>query len=107
MLASGPDRCTAQISGADALRLGIVSGATVRVRSRTGSLDIPAEVTDDLMPGVISIPHGWAHANSNVLADESLVEPLTGTAVLNGIPVSVEPLGDEVEQRGVLVEGGA
>ena len=59
------------------------------VTSRTGSLDIAAEVTDDLMPGVVSIPHGWARANSNVLADEDLLEPLTGTAVLNGIPVTV------------------
>jgi hypothetical protein len=55
----------------------------------------------------VSIPHGWEHANSNVLADEQLVEPLTGTAVLNGIPVTVTALGDEVEERGVLVERGA
>ena len=88
-LAKGPDRCTAMLSPTDAERLEIQDGATIRVRSRTGEITIAAEVTDDLMPGVISIPHGWARANSNVLADEDLVEPLTGTAVLNGIPVEV------------------
>ena len=107
LLASGPDRCTAQLSPADATRLGILHGQRVRVSARTGAIELPAEVTDDVMPGVVSIPHGWEHANSNVLADERLVEPLTGTAVLNGIPVEVAPLGDQVEERGVLVEGGA
>ena len=61
-------------------------------------------MTDAIMPGVVSIPHGWGHdadgvrmsvasahagVNSNVLADESQVEPLSGNAVLNGIPVEV------------------
>ncbi|MEA2436545.1 MAG: hypothetical protein QOF65_1101, partial [Thermoleophilaceae bacterium] len=67
----------------------------------------PVEVTDAIMPGVVSIPHGWGHnapgsrmrvaaahagVNSNLLADESLVEPLSGNAVLNGIPVEVSPV---------------
>jgi hypothetical protein len=58
------------------------------------------------MPGVVSIPHGWGHdlpgvslavagehagANSNELVDELVVEPLSATAVLNGIPVELEP----------------
>jgi anaerobic selenocysteine-containing dehydrogenase len=107
LLASGPDRCTAQLSPADAARLGVEDGSQVRVSARTGAIELPAEVTEDVMPGVVSIPHGWEHANSNVLSDERLVEPLTGTAVLNGIPVEVAPLGDQVEEGGVLVEGGA
>ena len=64
------------------------------------------ELTDEMMPGVVSIPHGWGHAapgaqlgvasehagvNSNLLADETLVEPLSGNAILNGIPVEVVP----------------
>jgi anaerobic selenocysteine-containing dehydrogenase len=64
----------------------------------------PVEVTDAIMPGVVSIPHGWGHGapgsrmavaashpgvNSNLLADETLFEPLSGNAVLNGIPVEV------------------
>ena len=96
LLASGPDRCTAQLSSADAARLGIATGQRVRVSARTGAIELPAEVTDDVMPGVVSIPHGWEHANSNVLADERLVEPLTGTAVLNGIPVEVAPVAAAV-----------
>jgi anaerobic selenocysteine-containing dehydrogenase len=77
------------------------------VTSNTGSIDIVVEVTDAVMPGVISIPHGWGHdepgaqlsvaaehagANSNVLADETLIDPLSGNAVLNGIPVEVVPV---------------
>jgi anaerobic selenocysteine-containing dehydrogenase len=88
-LAGGPDRCTALLNPADAARLGVADGAPVRVAARTGAIELPAEVCDDLMPGVVSIPHGWEHANSNVLADEELVEPLTGTAILNGIPVEL------------------
>ena len=91
MLASGPDRCTAQLHPDDAARLGVADGETVRVSGRAGAIELPAEVSEDVMPGVVSIPHGWEHANSNVLADEQLVEPLTGTAVLNGIPVTVAP----------------
>ncbi|HEX2087247.1 MAG TPA: molybdopterin dinucleotide binding domain-containing protein, partial [Solirubrobacteraceae bacterium] len=107
LLARGPDRCTAQVNPADAARLGVADGEPVRVSARTGAIELPAEVTEDVMPGVVSIPHGWEHANSNVLADEHLVEPLTGTAVLNGIPVEVAPLRDQVEEGGVLVERGA
>ena len=65
---------------------------------------MPVEVTDGIMPGVVSIPHGWGHdlpgaqmavaeahagVNSNLLADEELLDPLSGNAVLNGIPVTV------------------
>jgi anaerobic selenocysteine-containing dehydrogenase len=107
LLASGPNRLTAQLNPADASRLGVGDGAQVRVSARTGAIELTAELTEDVMPGVVSIPHGWEQANSNVLSDERLVEPLTGTAVLNGIPVEVAPLGHQVEERGVLVEGGA
>jgi anaerobic selenocysteine-containing dehydrogenase len=68
-------------------------------------VDVPVEVTDAIMPGVVSIPHGWGHAadgvrlqiaaahagvNSNRLADELALDPLSGNAVLCGIPVTVE-----------------
>ncbi len=87
-----------------AARAGATAAARV-VRSAPGSIEAPVEVTDEIMPGVVSIPHGWGHdadgvrmgvasahagVNSNVLADESQVEPLSGNAVLNGIPVEVE-----------------
>jgi anaerobic selenocysteine-containing dehydrogenase len=105
-LVRGKERCTALVHPADAERLGLVDGEEAVVRSRAGEIVVPVEVTDDVMPGVVSIPHGWGHdlpgvslgvagehagTNSNVLADELLLEPLSGTAVLNGIPVELEP----------------
>jgi anaerobic selenocysteine-containing dehydrogenase len=106
MLVRGKERCTAMVHPDDAERLGLVDGEQAVVRSRAGEIVVPVEVTDDVMPGVVSIPHGWGHdlpgvglsvagehagRNSNVLADELVLEPLSGTAVLNGIPVELEP----------------
>jgi len=103
-LVKGKDRCTAWMHPADADRLGISDGAPVRVTSRTGEVQIAVEVTPDIMPGVVSIPHGWGHdvdgvrlavaaahagVNSNILADEMLLDPLSGNVVFNGIPVEV------------------
>jgi anaerobic selenocysteine-containing dehydrogenase len=71
----------------------------------------PVEVTDTVMPGVCSLPHGWGHdvpgttqrvasshpgTNSNVVADELLVDALSGNAVLNGIPVELAPVREPV-----------
>ncbi|HEU4977966.1 MAG TPA: molybdopterin-dependent oxidoreductase [Solirubrobacteraceae bacterium] len=107
MLVRGKERCTAWVHPDDAGRLGLADGELACVSSRAGSIELPVEVTDDVMPGVVSIPHGWGHgtpgaalrvaarhagANSNVLADETLVEPLSGTAMLNGIPVELAPV---------------
>jgi anaerobic selenocysteine-containing dehydrogenase len=106
-LVSGPVRCTAHVHPDDAARLGIADGDPVRVTSRVGAIEIPAEVTDAVMPGVVSVPHGWGHdtdgaalgvarehagSNSNVLTDGDELEPLSGTAVLNGIPVELAPV---------------
>ena len=106
-LVKGKDSCTLHIHPDDAERLGLGDGEVALVRSAAGSVEAPVEVTDGIMPGVVSIPHGWGHdadgvrmrvasthagVNSNVLADESQVEPLSGNAVLNGIPVDVAPL---------------
>jgi len=105
MLVSGPDRCTLQMNPVDAGRLQLNTGDQARVTSRSGSVVAPVEVTEDIAQGVVSLPHGWGHdgpglrlatavehagVNSNVLTDELVVEPLSGNAVLNGIPVSVE-----------------
>ena len=104
VLVKGKPRCTLQIHPDDAARLGVVDGGSAKVASRTGALVAPVEVTDAVMPGVVSLPHGWGHdlpgvrnqvaranpgVNSNVLADEDLFDPLSGNAVLNGIPVEV------------------
>jgi anaerobic selenocysteine-containing dehydrogenase len=106
-LVSGPDRCTAHVHPDDAARLGLEDGAEARVSGRVGAVTVPVEVTDAIMPGVVSIPHGWGHdadgvelsvarehagTNSNELADETLVDPLSGNAVLNGIPVELTPV---------------
>jgi anaerobic selenocysteine-containing dehydrogenase len=106
-LVKGKDSCTMHVHPDDAERLGLADGALAHVRSRVGEIDAPVEVTDAIMPGVVSIPHGWGHSapgarmgvaaahagvNSNVLADELEIEPLSGNAVLNGIPVEVAPV---------------
>jgi anaerobic selenocysteine-containing dehydrogenase len=74
------------------------------VTGPAGKLVVPVEVTDAIRPGVVSLPHGWGHTapgtrltvaaaqpgvNVNSLLDSSLIEPLSGTAVLNGVPVEV------------------
>jgi anaerobic selenocysteine-containing dehydrogenase len=79
----------------------------VVVTSGRGSIEVPVEVTDGIMAGVVSIPHGWGHddpeaqcevaaahpgANSNILADELAVDVPSGNAVLNGIPVELAPV---------------
>jgi anaerobic selenocysteine-containing dehydrogenase len=105
-LVKGKDRCTMHVNPHDAERLGLVDGAQARLTSDTGTIEAPVEVTDAIRAGVVSIPHGWGHdapgvrldvardhagVNSNVLADTSLIDPLSGNAVLNGIPVEVQP----------------
>ena len=107
ILVKGKPRCTLQIHPDDAARAGVADGEIARVRSRVGMVELAAEVTDGIMSGVVSIPHGWGHdmkgvdmevaerysgVNSNVLTDGELMDPLSGNSVLNGIPVTVEAL---------------
>jgi anaerobic selenocysteine-containing dehydrogenase len=104
VLVKGKERCTMHVHPDDAARLGLADGASASVRSRVGEVEVPVEVTDAIMPGVVSIPHGWGHdapgarlsvaatkpgTNSNLLADEDMVEAVSGNAILNGIPVEV------------------
>ncbi len=111
MLVRGPERCTLHVHPDDAARLGLEDGEPARVSGRTGAISLPVEVTDGVMPGVVSIPHGWGHdadgarlsvaaghagANSNALADDELVDAVSGNAVLNGIPVEVAPVREPV-----------
>ncbi|MEM8747731.1 MAG: molybdopterin-dependent oxidoreductase [Actinomycetota bacterium] len=106
VLVKGRPRCTLQVHPDDADDLGLADGAPARITSRVGSVVAPVEVTDDIRPGVVSLPHGWGHdlpgtqmrvaaehagVNSNVLADDEAMDPLSGTAVLNGIPVQLAP----------------
>jgi anaerobic selenocysteine-containing dehydrogenase len=104
VLMKGQHRCTMLLHPDDAAGLGLADGDVAVVTSRAGEVTVPVELTDGIVPGVVSIPHGWGHAgpdvklrvanehagvNSNVLADEELVDPISGNAVLNGIPVKV------------------
>ena len=107
ILVKGKPRCTLQVHPDDAARLGLRAGGQVRVASRSGALHAPVEVTDSVMPGVVSLPHGWGHdvdgtslgvasdhagVNTNVLADADAFDPLSGNAALNGIPVELTPV---------------
>src|SRR3954453_6045835 len=60
-LVKGKDRCTLQVHPADAARLGLADGGRAVVSSASGRIEAPVEVTDGIMPGVVSIPHGWGH----------------------------------------------
>ena len=101
-LAGGTNRCTLQIHPDDAAALGITDLAVVT--GPAGKLEVPVEITDAIRPGVVSLPHGWGHTepgtrmavaatqpgvNVNALLDSSLLEPLSGTAVLSGVPVEL------------------
>ncbi len=108
VLARGRDRCTLRIHPEDARARGIVHGARARVRSRVGEIVVPVEVSDEMMPGVVCLPHGFGHggagtrltvasglqagASFNDLADEQALDAISGNAVLNGIPVEAMPL---------------
>ena len=104
-LAKGPDRCTAMIHPDDAAARGIATGDQVRVSSRVGAVQLAAEVSEDVMPGVISIPHGFGQdkpgtrlsvaakrpgVSLNDLTDPAAMDPISGNAVLNGTPVTLE-----------------
>jgi anaerobic selenocysteine-containing dehydrogenase len=90
---------------ADAAYRQLTSGENVLVQSRVGSVVLPVEVSDEMMPGVVSIPHGWGHdrpgnkmgvaqrhpgASINDVTDNQAIDALCGTAAFNGTPVTVE-----------------
>ena len=107
VLAKGAYRCTALVHPADAARLGLADGASARVRNGPRSIEVQVELSEDMMVGVVSLPHGWGHdlpgtrmgvaaerpgVNLNALLDEQLRDPLSGNAVLSGIAVTMEPV---------------
>lgn len=104
VLTKGNVSCTLQMHPVDADHLGIAHGGLAHVASHVGELVVPVEVTEDIRQGVVSLPHGWGHnvagtklkvaaekagVNSNVLSDHEALDPLSGTSVLNAIPVRV------------------
>lgn len=106
-LVSGRNRCSMWIHPDDAERMSVANGAGAQVRSRVGEIEVVIEVTEDVMPGVVSLPHGWGHGlagsrmktaaahpgvNSNRLTDGQALDLPSGTVALNAIPVSIHPL---------------
>ncbi len=106
VLVKGKDRCTLLIHPDDAARCGVIDGALAAVSSEAGSIEVPVEVSDEMMPGVVSLPHGWGHnvdgvrlsvakefagVNSNLIAPGHLVDEISGNAIVNGFPVEVAP----------------
>jgi len=107
-LVRGRDRCTLLVHPDDARPRSLADGALARVTSEAGTILVPVRVSDEMMPGVVSLPHGWGHdkdgirldvarrhagVNSNILSPGRLVDPLSNNAVVNGIEVEVAPAG--------------
>lgn len=103
-LVKGPDRCTVLMHPDDAAARNLTTGSRATITTRTGAIDLPVEVTPDIMAGVISIPHGWGHnrkdarlhiaaahpgASLNDITDDSAFDTLSGTSALTGLPVEV------------------
>ena len=107
ILAKGPFRCTAQVHPADARRLGLRDGGKARITSGNRAIEAQVELCEQMMPGVVSLPHGWGHdlpgarltlaagrpgANLNALFDDAWRDPLSGNSVLSGVPIEMSPL---------------
>ncbi|MFE2158278.1 molybdopterin oxidoreductase family protein [Streptomyces lydicus] len=106
-LMGGSNRCTLHVHPEDAARLGLTDGEPARLKGDGGEVEVPVEITDTVRPGVVSLPHGWGHdrpgtrlgvaaadpgVNVNQLNAGRLLDPLSGTAVLNGLPILLTPV---------------
>jgi anaerobic selenocysteine-containing dehydrogenase len=106
-LVKGREACTLLMHPADATARGLATGTSVRLRSRVGEVTVSLEVSDEMAPGVVSLPHGWGHARQGVelrvareragasindVTDEARVDALSGNAAFSGTPVVVEPV---------------
>jgi len=106
-LAAGKFRGALLVHPTDAARTGVTDGGRARVSRGGRSIEVDVAVTDEVMPGVCSLPHGWGHdqpgtrlsvasqrpgANMNAILDDSLRDPLSGNAVLGGVAVDLAPL---------------
>ncbi len=106
-LAKGAYRCTALVHPLDAARLGLTDGGLAAIRNGAREIVAQLEYSEDMMPGVVSLPHGWGHdlpdtrmalagarpgVNLNALLDENLRDPLSGNAVLSGVPIEMRAL---------------
>jgi anaerobic selenocysteine-containing dehydrogenase len=111
VLAKGAAQCTALVNPADAARLGLEDGGRARIAHDGRMIEAEVEISDEMMPGVISLPHGWGHdqpgsqlkvaaanpgGNLNALMDENRRDPLSGNAVLSGVEVEMTPVAARV-----------
>ncbi len=101
-LVKGPNRCTLLMHPSDAQIRDLQNGKSVKVHSETGEIHLPLQISKDIMPGVVSIPHGWGHlevpltiasenpgASINDLTDHMLLDQFSGNAAFSGVPVEV------------------
>ncbi len=103
-LMRGASRCTLQMHPDDAAARNLEDGQRATIRSNVGAIVVPVAITDRIMPGVVSMPHGWGHDRNGVglrvaqthpgtsindLTDEMRIDPISGNAVLNTLPVEV------------------
>jgi anaerobic selenocysteine-containing dehydrogenase len=106
VLVKGKDRCTLLVHPTDAARHGLADGMPAKISSEAGSLVVTAEVSEDIKPGVVSLPHGWGHGkagtrlstanehagvNTNELSPGGFIDVPSGNAAVNGIPVTIGP----------------
>ena len=109
-LVKGADRCTLMMNTTDAETLKLADGAPVTISSSVGSVTAPLEVTDEIMPGVVSLPHGYGHhrpktkltvatehagVSINDLTDDKIVDNLTGNAAFSAQRVRIEATSNE------------
>jgi anaerobic selenocysteine-containing dehydrogenase len=106
-LVKGPPGCVLYIHPEDAAARGVTAGGRARVESRVGKIEVPVALTDDLVRGVVCLPHGWGHeregaalsvarahagASLNDLTDEQAIDVLSGNAAFSGVPVTVSKI---------------
>jgi anaerobic selenocysteine-containing dehydrogenase len=107
-LTKGKDRWQLYMNPEDLTNRGLLDGSTVQISSRVGSVEVAVKASDEMMPGVVSLPHGWGHSsrsgvkmaianeqlgvNCNDLTDEKFYDQISGNSALNGVPVEVQAL---------------
>jgi anaerobic selenocysteine-containing dehydrogenase len=106
VLVKGPDRSVLFVHPDDAIRWGLTEDGRAKVVSRVGEVTVPVRITDEIRPGVVSLPHGWGHdldgvqmatarehggVNVNLVTDDERFDPLSQNSALNGVPVRVFP----------------
>lgn len=112
-LVKGRPRCTLRMHPSDAAARGLREGALARVTSRVGHVVAPVEISDEMMPGVVSLPHGWGHGRKgtklsvadahagvsiNDLTDDRAVDALSGNASFSGVSVEVEAVAGAIAE---------